>query len=120
MNNKSIKVPGGLQRIKTPDGYVHPLKIKDGLVYVSIIRPYTDKEWDKLPHVIWTRDLDWNPNIFDHEFDDDDDEWYDAISDLADLFEQTIANELPSPRNIFSMLLVSGAPFCQMFFEAGK
>ena len=82
VNEKSIKVPGGLQRIKTPDGYTHPLKIKDGLAYITI-RPYTDEEWDSLPHVVWTRDDKWNPSVFDHEFDERQDEWYDAVSDLA-------------------------------------
>ena len=92
VNEKSIKVPGGLQRIKTPDGYVHPLKVKDGLAYVNL-RPYTDEEWETLPHVIWTRDQDWDPSIFDHEFDLDNEDWYDAVSDLAEepnrqLFDQ--------------------------------
>ena len=71
VNEKSVQVPGGLQRIETPDGYVHPIRIKDGLPYVAL-RPYTDEEWKTLPHVHWTRDSDWDPAIFDHEFDDDD------------------------------------------------
>jgi len=83
VNEKPIQVPGGLQRIKTPDGYVHPIAIKDGLPYVSL-RPYTDEEWETLPHVIWTRDQDWDPSVFDHEFDEDGEEWYDAVTDLAE------------------------------------
>ena len=83
VDEKSSRVPGGLQRIKTPDGYVHPIRIKDGLPYVSL-RPYTDTEWETLPHVIWTRDSDWDPSIFDHEFDEDGDEWYDALMDHAE------------------------------------
>ena len=51
VDKKSSCVPGGLQRIKTPDGYVHPIRIKDGLPYVSL-HPYTDMEWETLPHVI--------------------------------------------------------------------
>ena len=83
VDEKSSHVPGGLQRIKTPDGYVHPIRIKDGLPYVSL-RPYTDTEWETLPHIIWTRDSDWDPSIFDHEFDEDGDEWYDALMDHAE------------------------------------
>ena len=51
VDEKPVRVPGGLQRIKTPDGYVHPIQIKDGLPYVSL-RPYTDTEWETLPHVV--------------------------------------------------------------------
>ena len=64
VNGKSLKVSGGLQRIKTQDGYVHPLDIKNGLPYIPM-RPYTDEEWDTLPHVEWTSDIDWDPTILD-------------------------------------------------------
>jgi hypothetical protein len=53
VNDKSINVPGGLQRIQTLDGHIIPLNIKDDLERVSM-RPYTDHEWDNLPHVILT------------------------------------------------------------------
>ena len=36
VNDKSCKVTGGRQRIVTPDGYIHPLQIKDGLAYLSM------------------------------------------------------------------------------------
>ena len=53
VNDKSIKISGGLQRITTNDGYVHPLDIQNGLPYIKI-SPYTDDEWETLPHVAWT------------------------------------------------------------------
>ena len=80
VNDRSLRVPGGLQRITTNDGYVHPLNLKNGLPYISI-RPYTDEEWDTLPHVIWTSDQEWDPKVLDCDVDHDD-TWYDAISDL--------------------------------------
>jgi hypothetical protein len=43
VNDKSIKVPSGLQRIQTNDGYAIPINIKEDLPYVQI-RPYTDAE----------------------------------------------------------------------------
>ena len=51
-----------------PNGYVHPISIKGSLLYVALC-PYTDDEWEMLPHVHWTRDLDWDWDwaIFDHE-----------------------------------------------------
>ena len=56
MNEKSCRVPGGLQRIITPDGYLMPLDILQGLCYLKL-RPPTDKEMDELPHVVLTWDV---------------------------------------------------------------
>ena len=75
-----IQLPRELQHIKTLDGYVHPIRIKGGLPYVSL-RPYTDMEWETLPHVNWTCNSDWDPAIFNHEFNEGGDEWYDAHTD---------------------------------------
>ena len=83
VNDKSLKVSGGLQRIKTQDGYVHPLDIKNGLPYIPI-RPYTDAEWDTLPHVEWTSDMDWDPTVLDQSITDKE-TWYDTVSDLESL-----------------------------------
>ena len=83
VDEKPVRVPGGLQCIKTPDGYVHPIRIKDGLPYISL-RPYTNTEWETLPHVVWTRDSDWDPTIFDHDVDEGGEEWYDAMMDHAE------------------------------------
>ena len=79
---------------------MHPIRVKDGLPYASL-RPYTDTEWETLPHVIWTRDSDWDPSIFDHEFDEDGDEWYGALMDHVEnphreLFEEFGKRELVS------------------------
>ena len=48
------------------------------------VRPFTDEEWETLPHVELTKnstndnDL-WDPSVLDHEHDLDGDEWYDAV-----------------------------------------
>ena len=55
------------QRIITNDGFEFPLHIRQGLPYIDM-RPYTDTEWDTLPHVIMTSDVDWDPAILDGEF----------------------------------------------------
>ena len=68
VNDKSSKVPGGKQRILTPDGYLIPLDIDNGLPYLKM-RPYTDVEWDELPHIILTSDTVWDPSIMDHRID---------------------------------------------------
>jgi len=77
VNDKSIKV-GGHQRIVTIDGYVMPLDIRQGLPYLKL-RPYTDEEWESLPHVIMTSDADWDPSVLDYIYDDEDPIWYDAM-----------------------------------------
>ena len=59
VNDRSIKV-GGHQRITTLEGYVIPLNVIQGLPRMTIC-PYTDKEWENLPHVILTSELDWDP-----------------------------------------------------------
>jgi hypothetical protein len=82
VNERSIHISGGLQRIQTVDGYVFPLSIRDGLPYLGM-RPYTDSEYDSLPHVILTSDVDWDPRVLDFDIDDDD-AWYDAISNNLD------------------------------------
>ena len=80
VNDKSIHCQG-LQRIQTPDGYAIPLNIVNGLARMDI-RPFTDHEWDSLPHVFLTSDLDWDPTVLDHSHDSE--QWYDAVSELED------------------------------------
>ena len=79
VNTKSLHV-GSLQRIKTLEGYTIPLNIKNGLARMTL-RPFTDKEWDTIPHVFMTNKLEWDPSVLDHDLTDDE-QWYDAISDL--------------------------------------
>ena len=47
------------------------------------LRPYSDKEWDTLPHVTLTSEVEWDPSVLDLDIDDDK-EWYDTISDDPD------------------------------------
>jgi hypothetical protein len=67
VNDKSVTIPGGLQPIQTMDGYIIPLSIKDGLARLSI-RPHTDHEWDSLPHVILTSEIE---SVLVHDFKED-------------------------------------------------
>ena len=45
-----------------------------------ILRPYSDNEWNSLPHVILTSEVEWDQSVLDLDIEDDQ-EWYDAISD---------------------------------------
>ncbi len=78
VDDKSIAA-GGRQRIVTPEGYAIPLRVHEGLVYMDM-RPYTDREFESYPHVILTSDLPWDPSAFDN--DNNDEQWYDAVTDL--------------------------------------
>ena len=82
VDDKAIKA-GGQQHIRKPEGYVLPLNIRHGLPYLSF-RPYTDKEWDELPQVTLTADVDWDPTLFDNELEDDE-EWFNTLEDIPDL-----------------------------------
>ena len=81
VNDKSLAVTNGLQRIKTPEGYVIPLEYTNGLPRMDI-RPFTSKEWDDLPHVIMTADQDWDPKVLDGSHDRD--RWHDALSEMEE------------------------------------
>ena len=82
VHDKSMRIKGGLQCIKTPGAYVHPLDMKNGLPYVPI-RPFTDDEWEALPHVIWTADVPWDPAMLDNKISNKEN-WFDGVSNLED------------------------------------
>lgn len=79
VHDKSTKV-GGKQHVETLDGYIIPLNIRSRLPYMSI-RPFTNREWDDLPHIILTADVDWDPSILDCELEDGE-EWFDTMQEL--------------------------------------
>ena len=65
VDDRSKKV-GGTQRIITVEGYVLPLQIRQGLPVLDM-RPPTDEEMEKYPHVIVTADTEWDPTVLDCE-----------------------------------------------------
>lgn len=67
VNEKSLRFDPKGQLITTNDGFELPLNIRNGLAYLDM-RPYTDAEWNTLPHVVMTSDVDWDPTILDGEF----------------------------------------------------
>jgi hypothetical protein len=78
VNDRSRKIDENGQLITTNDGFEFPLHIRNGLPYLDL-RPYTDKEWDKYPHVVMTSDVDWDPSTIDGEFPlNGDEEFFDA------------------------------------------
>ncbi len=63
------------------------------------IRPYTDREWDTLPHVILTADIDWDPTIIDCELEDGE-EWFDAMQDLPEFDPDPLFDDIGDYRHI--------------------
>ena len=78
IDDKSKKV-GGKQCMRTLEGYVLPLNFFSGLAYLRMV-PYSDHEWDSLPHVIPTGDQDWDPSVLNYVMDDNE-HWFDALDE---------------------------------------
>ena len=60
------KPVGGAQRIKTSEGYVIPLSIESGLVYMHSMRIPTDHDLQNYPHVFFTSPDIWDTSVLDH------------------------------------------------------
>ena len=97
VNDKSVHVNGGSQRIVTLDGYIIPLCIQSGLARLDI-RPFTDAEWEALPHVFLTAETEWDPSALDHEFDHDA-QWSDPPSDSSADPSLSVFDETGAYRN---------------------
>ena len=81
VQDKSAKA-GGLQHIKlSGTDYVIPLNIVNGLARLSI-RPYTDDEFDTLPHAFVTSAEDWDPTCLDFDLEHQDN-WYDTLETVS-------------------------------------
>ena len=64
----------GSHSITTPEGYIIPLSFRHGLPYMAM-RPYTDSEFWKLPHVVLTSPEHLDPSTHDFEVPDS---WYES------------------------------------------
>ena len=73
---------GGNKPIITPEGHIIPVDIYNGLPCITM-RPYTDKEFENLTHVILTNGLDWDQHTLDCSVEDSED-WFNAVSHLQD------------------------------------
>ena len=91
VNEGSIKT-GGRQRIVTPEGHIIPIDITNGLPNTPM-RPFTDEEFDTLPHVILTADENWDPRVNDHKISDGD-TYYDAMETHSEVIDQSPFDEV--------------------------
>ena len=71
VNDIPLKSPcgQGRQQILTPEGYIIPLKIRNGLPYMAMSKP-SDSELDDYPHVMFTSDMPWDPRVLDDSDDE--------------------------------------------------
>ena len=60
------KLVGGAQRIQTSEGYVIPLSIESGLVYMHSMRIPTDHDLQHYPHVFFASPDIWDTSVLDH------------------------------------------------------
>ena len=60
------KLVGGMQSIQTSEGYVIPLSIESGLVYMHSMRIPTDHDLQNYPHVFFTSPDIWDTSVLDH------------------------------------------------------
>ena len=60
------KLVGGAQSIQTSEGYVIPLSIESGLVYMHSMRIPTDHDIQNYPHVFFTSPDIWDTSVLDH------------------------------------------------------
>ena len=60
------KLVGGTQSIQTSEGYVIPLSIESGLVYMHSMRIPTDHDLQNYPHVFFTSPDMWDTSVLDH------------------------------------------------------
>ena len=73
VNEKTPHVTGRTPALVTPDGYITPMEIYDGLAYLQL-RPPTDHEWESIPKITFTTDLTWKSTSLDAPIPED---WYD-------------------------------------------
>ena len=59
------KLVGGAQQIETSEGYVIPLSIESGLVFMHSMRIPTDHDLQNYPHVFFTSPDIWDTSVLD-------------------------------------------------------
>ena len=66
VDDKCASLGCGSQTIVTPEGYVIPLRIVQGLVYMDM-HPPSDEELSSLTQVTMTSDDPWDPSCLDND-----------------------------------------------------
>jgi len=56
----------GSQTLQMLDGFILPFSFPNGLPYLPI-HPFSNHEWDMLPHIVLTSDVNWDPSFADQD-----------------------------------------------------
>jgi len=87
VHDRSLKVRGA-QHIRTLDGYVLPIDLDNGLPCISMV-PNTQKEFDELPHVLFSSSAEWDPTVLDNKLSSQPN-WFDIVkNDTEDGYLRT-------------------------------
>ena len=68
----TAKRHGGKQALYTPEGYIVPMHMRNGLFYIDM-KPPSDTDMLQYPHTFTTTNHEWDPSIFDDEYHHDED-----------------------------------------------
>ena len=68
----TAKRHGGKQALYSPEGYVVPMHIHNGLFYIDM-KPPSDTDMLQYSHTFITADHEWDPSILDDEYHHDED-----------------------------------------------
>ena len=60
LHDRSAIISGKTPHLVSPDGVRIPMCVRSALTYLQL-RPYTDEEWDTLPHLVLTHPAPWDP-----------------------------------------------------------
>ena len=66
------------------------------------IRPFTNKEWEDLPHVILTADTDWNPTVINHELDSQE-EWFNTMHQPPDPIQDSLFDKMGDYKHAYQV-----------------
>jgi len=76
VHDRSLKV-GGAQHVRTLDGYASPINDDNRLPHISQV-PHTQKEFDELPHVMFSSSAEWDPTVLDNKLSSQPN-WFDIV-----------------------------------------
>ena len=93
VHDKSPKITGKAPCIMTLEGHVIPISIINGLPYIKM-RPFTDGEKEKLPHIPITSNKVWNPTVLDYAVKE---EWYSTQKSTPGYFKDSVFDEYGEP-----------------------
>ena len=83
VDDQSSAIPGHKQCMVTPDQWIIPFNIINGLTRMPM-QPSTDEDLDTLPHVIVTSDETWDPTVLDHSINIENNIYCPAMDPMID------------------------------------